>query len=177
MGVGDPKWSKFSKKNQIFIFFSRKFFGRKLSNLFLLCNTLRVPKTGKVCHVFDPGAHTGRIEAKDGNIIVTQHLNIERKHQLKAHCAIIWPLLSSTFVREARVKLRERVEKLSQGPSVFIFGKFFFFGMDLTNFRRKNEANFFHFFISYWLALKVWGRNLPISPPISHPISPQASST
>ena len=40
-------------------------------------NTLRVPKTGKVCHVFDPGAHTGRVEAKDGNIIETQHLNIE----------------------------------------------------------------------------------------------------
>ena len=52
-------------------------------------NTLRVPKTGKVCHVFDPGAHTGRVEAKDGNIIETQHLNIESKHQLKAHCAII----------------------------------------------------------------------------------------
>ena len=49
-------------------------------------NTLRVPKTGKVCHV---GAHTGRVEAKDGNIIETQHLNIESKHQLKAHCAII----------------------------------------------------------------------------------------
>ena len=52
-------------------------------------NTLRVPKTGKVCHVFDPGAHMGRVEAKDGNIIETQHLNIESKHQLKAHCAII----------------------------------------------------------------------------------------
>ena len=52
-------------------------------------NTMRVPKTGKVCHVFDPGAHTGRVEAKDGNIIETQHLNIESKHQLKAHCAII----------------------------------------------------------------------------------------
>ena len=52
-------------------------------------NTVRVPKTGEVCHVFDPGAHTGRVEAKDGNIIETQHLNIESKHQLKAHCAII----------------------------------------------------------------------------------------
>ena len=52
-------------------------------------NTLRVPKTGKVCHVFDPGAHTGRVEAKDGNIIETQQLKIESKHQLKAHCAII----------------------------------------------------------------------------------------
>ena len=52
-------------------------------------NILRVPKTGNVCHVFDPGAHTGRVEAKDGNIIETQHLNIESKHQLKAHCAII----------------------------------------------------------------------------------------
>ena len=37
----------------------------------------------------DPGAHTGRVEAKDGNIIETQRLNIESKHQLKAHCAII----------------------------------------------------------------------------------------
>jgi len=53
-------------------------------------NTLLVPKTGKVCHVFNPGAHTGRVEAKDGNIIeILQHLNIESKHQLKAHCAII----------------------------------------------------------------------------------------
>ena len=50
---------------------------------------IRVPKTGKVCHVFDPGAHTGRVEAKDGNIIKSQHSNIESKHQLKAHCAII----------------------------------------------------------------------------------------
>ena len=52
-------------------------------------NTLRVPKTGMVCHVFDPGAHTGRVEAKDGTIIKRHHLNIESKHQLKAKCAII----------------------------------------------------------------------------------------
>ena len=52
-------------------------------------NTLRAPKTIEVCRVFDPGAHTGRIEAKDGTIIKRHHLNIESKHQLKAHCPII----------------------------------------------------------------------------------------
>ena len=52
-------------------------------------NTLRAPKTGEVCHVFDPGAHTGRVEAKDGTIIKRHQLNIESKHRLKANCAII----------------------------------------------------------------------------------------
>ena len=112
-------------------------------------NTLRVPKTGKVCHVFDPGAHTGRVEAKDGNIIETQHLNIESKHQLKAHCAIIWPLLSSTFVREARLKLRERVEKMSQGPSVFFLEKISLVCMDWNILRGKKKAQIFFFFPSF----------------------------
>ena len=97
-------------------------------------NTLRVPKTGKVCHVFDPGAHTGRVEAKDGNIIETQHLNIESKHQLKAHCAIIWPLLSSTFVREGGTGL---IFGSKERPNLFIFF-FLRYGLTpLTKFRTK----------------------------------------
>ena len=109
-------------------------------------NTLRVPKTGEVCHVFDPGAHTGRVEAKDDNIIETRHLNIESKHQLKANCAIIRPVLLSIFVREARVKLRERVEKVSMEPSVLFFGKFFLFSYGLdAHFRQKKTRFFFPF--------------------------------
>ena len=114
-------------------------------------NILRVPKTGNVCHVFDPGAHTGRVEAKDGNIIETRHLNIESKHQLKAHCAIIWPLLLSTFVREARVKLCERVEKMSLGPLWFFLGKFFFFRHGLETFcKKEKKPQIFFFFHPVW---------------------------
>ena len=52
------------------------------------------------------------------------------------------------------MKFRERVEKMSQGPSVFFLGKFFFFlyGME-TFWEEKKSPNFFSFSILYGMAL------------------------
>jgi hypothetical protein len=50
-------------------------------------------------------------------------------------------------VREARVKFRERVEKMSQGPSVIFFGKFFLWN---GNWEEKKEKASNFFLYSVW---------------------------
>ena len=41
------------------------------------------------------------------------------------------------------MKLRERVEKMSQGPSMFFFGKFFFFWYGLDTFWEQKKRPIF----------------------------------
>ena len=49
------------------------------------------------------------------------------------------------------MKLRERVGKMSQGPSVFLFGNFFFFRHGLDAFcEEKKSPNFFIFIFPVW---------------------------